>query len=627
MSRRVPQSLTPDQERAISAEGPEVLVVAPAGSGKTEVLIRRVIETLERSAGESFRLLVVTFTDKAAEELRQRAREAVADELWRIDADTIHGFALDWLRRYGKEIGVGPDVVVLSDDIDRASVLSSYLQSVGHGTSIGDGLDADMRSVLDAIDIHRLQHDVTNCGCDSIHSYFGVTLDELTEAYESSLLDRGAIDFPGMLLGLRRLLDADEWVLGHFRTLYREILVDEGQDLTAFQASLLRQLAGTSIGLFVVADDRQSIRGYAGGSFKYAQRLVPQAAQAPLNLHHNFRCAQEILCAAESVMRPLSNGALEVCSPESVPSGKITTIAMPSPETEAEHIAMWACQLIEFGLDSGTTAIGEDTSVAPEDIAIFGRTRWTLAPVVDALEDCGLELTIQTSAGVFLKESEARLFVDCLAFVLNENDAPAARRAFDELRELMPEHRCDDPLKALMSADDKSLRVLGDLVERSARGRDDFERVMDALPATGQAHGWPDGARALGDAWTDYRSRTAAQDRSPKGFLVHLARTQRTRPTDPGVRLLTIDRAKGLEFKAVALIGARDGLIPHYRAESPREQDEDRRRLYVAMTRASRELLVSWPTTTHDRYGRPHTQTPSPFLVEAGLATTASSTH
>ena len=144
MSRRVPRSLTPDQERAISAEGSEVLVVAPAGSGKTEVLIRRVIRTLERSAGESFRLLVVTFTVKAAEELRRRAQETVAEELWRIDADTIHGFALDWLRRYGKEVGVGPDVVVLSDDIDRAAVISTYLQSVGRGTSNGDGLNADM---------------------------------------------------------------------------------------------------------------------------------------------------------------------------------------------------------------------------------------------------------------------------------------------------------------------------------------------------------------------------------------------------------------------------------------------------------------------------------------------------
>lgn len=627
MNRRVPQSLTPDQERAISAEGPEVLVVAPAGSGKTEVLIRRAIETLERSAGESFRLLVVTFTVKAAEELRQRARDAVAEELWRIDADTIHGFALDWLRRYGKEVGIGPDVVVLSDDIDRAAVVSTYLQSVGRGTRAGDGLDDEMRSLLGAIDIQRLQHGATNSGGDLLDSYFGVSLDELTDAYESLLVDRGAIDFLGMLLGLRKLLQTDEWVLGHFRTLYREILVDEGQDLTDLQAGLLRQLAGDSISLFVVADDKQSIRGYAGGAFKHAKALVPQAARTPLTLRHNFRCAERILCAAESVLQSRPEDDRDVSSPEHMPLGNVSTLAMPSPETEAEHVASWACRLIELGLNSDTTARGEDTSVAPEDIAIFGRTRWTLAPVVDSLTDRGLELTIQTEAGVFLKEPEARLFVDCLAFGLNDNDAPAARRALDELRELMPQHDYDDPLRTLRNADDESLRALGDLVERCMNGQDDFALAMDDLPAAGGTHGWPEGARVLGEVWTDYRSRTPVQDRSPRGFLVHLARTQRTRPTDPGVRLLTIDRAKGLEFKAVALIGARDGLIPHYRSVSPQDQDEDRRRLYVAMTRASRELLVSWPMTTHDRYGRSHTQTPSPFLIEAGLATTGTSSH
>ena len=510
-------------------------------------------------------------------------------------------------------------MVVLSDDIDRAAVARTYLQSVGRETSLSDGVDDDLRSLLYAIDAHRLQHDATNCGCDSIRRYFGIALDELSEAYEASLMDRGAIDFPGMLLGLQRLLVADEWVLDHFRILYHEILVDEGQDLTGIQAELLRHLAGDSIRLFVVADDKQSIRGYAGGAFKHVKRLVPNAAEQPFRLRHNFRCAQRILYAAESVLQSSRDNGRDVCTPENAPPGKVGAIEMPSAETEAEHIASWACELIENGLDSDTTAEGEDTSVAPEDIAVFGRTRWTLAPVADSLERRGLELTIQTEAGVFLKEPEARLFVDCLAFSLNNKETAAARRALEELRELMPQDGWDDPLKALRDAGHDSLKVLGDLVGRAVKGGGHFAGVMDELSATGQAHGWQAGADALGQVWMDYRSRTRVQDRSPKGFLVHLAKTQRTRPTDPGVRLLTIDRAKGLEFKAVALVGARDGLIPHYRADSPEERNEDRRRLYVAMTRASRELLISWPTTTYDRFGRSHAQTPSPFLVEAGL--------
>ena len=619
MNRRAPRSFTPDQERAVSADGPEVLVVAPAGSGKTEVLIQRVIRVLERSAGETFRILVVTFTLKAAEELRGRTREAIAEELWRVDAATIHGFALDWLRRYGREVGVSPDVVVLDDDVDRTAVVAEYLRSIGRNTDYGGEAGSDMRSVLEAIDAHRLRHDRNNCGCDSNCKYYGVSLGELTDAYEASLRERDAIDFPGMLLSFCRLLDEDEWVLEHFRTLYREILVDEGQDLTAVQSGLLRQLAGDNLRLFVVADDRQSIRGYAGGAYMHAKKLVPKAAKAPLQLRHNFRCSTKILNAAETILRPAVDNAHDVISPDNTPSGRVNFVPMKSPEVEADCIASWVSQLLKFGLNVDTIAEGEDGSITPEDIAIFGRTRWTLDPILELFKDRKIVHVIQTDAGVFLPDPEARIFVDCLAFGVNNKDMPAARRVIDELREMVSQTLPNDPLEALGSVDHDALNSLGELARRGVKGGDDFEWAMAKVAATAKAHGWQDGALVLETAWKGYRSKTSVPDRSPKGFLMHLARIQRTSPTDPGVRMLTIDRAKGLEFKAVALVGTRDGLIPHYRADSADEHNEERRRLYVAMTRASRELLVTWPTNTLDRYGRVHSQTPSRFLVEAGL--------
>ena len=417
-SPRTPRSFTPDQERAISVTDREVLVVAPAGSGKTEVLVQRVVRTLEHSAGEAFRLLVVTFTVKAAEELKQRARETIADELWRVDADTIHGFALDWLKRYGKDIGIDPDVVVLSDDIDRVAVIAGYLRSIG----LGDGLDGDggtgIRDVLRNIDAHRTRHNGRDCGCSRDYSYLGVSLEELADAYGAALRAQGAIDFPGMLLSFADLLDEDQWVLEHFRTLYRYILVDEGQDLTAIQSRLLRRLAGDSINVFVVADDRQSIRGYAGGAFSHAKALVPSAARGPLHLRHNFRCAKEILHAAETVLRT-TGGKRHVIALDSTPPGKVSFLPMASPEAEADWIASWVSKLLESGLGGDTVAQGEDPSVVPEDIAVAGRTRWTLAPVVEALTRLDIGFVAQTDARVFLPEPEARLFVDGLSFGVN----------------------------------------------------------------------------------------------------------------------------------------------------------------------------------------------------------------
>ena len=624
MSPRTPRSFTPDQERAISAGDREVLVVAPAGSGKTEVLVQRVIRTLEQSSGEAFRLLAVTFTVKAAEELKQRAREAIADELWRVDADTIHGFALDWLKRYGKEIGVGPDVVVFADDIDRIAVIAGYLRSLGLGGDVEDD-GTSMKGLLEAIDAHRTRHSGRDCGCGENYRYYGVSLEEIADAYGAALRAQGAIDFPGMLLGLSELIEEDEWVLEHFRSLYRYILVDEGQDLTAIQSNLLRRLAGDSIDLFVVADDKQSIRGYAGGAFSHAKALVPSAARAPLHLRHNFRCATTILCAAEAVLRAGSVGR-PVAPLKNAPPGEVSFREMSTPEAEAEWIASWVADLLESGLGDHMVAEGEDVAIVPEEVAIAARTRWALPPVMEALAKRDLEFVIQTEARVFLPEPETRLFVDALAFGVNNKDAPAARRVLEELRELTSNELPTDPLIALRSVANGTLGALGGLVTRGLQGGEDFERAMDDLGGAGSEHGWAEGARTLSEVWRAYRATTAVQDRSAQGYLVHLAKTLRTRPSDPGVRLLTIDRAKGLEFKAVGLVGVRDGQIPDYRANSSRELSEERRRLYVAMTRAARELVVTWPVRTRDRYGGVHWQSPSRFLVEAGLVNPDGST-
>ena len=402
-----------------------------------------------------------------------------------------------------------------------------------------------MRDLLGAIDAHRTRHNARNCRCSEDRSHYGVSLEEIADAYGAALKAQGAIDFPGMLLSLAELLDDDEWVLEHFRALYRHILVDEGQDLTAIQTRLLRQLAGDSINLFVVADDRQSIRGYAGGAFSHAEALVPVAARTPLHLHHNFRCATRILRAAEAVLQPMAEKR-RVEAPEHAPPGNVRFRPMSSPEAEADWIVSWILKLLGSGLGRDTVAEGEDPSVVPEDIAVAARTRWALAPLVESLTRQDIGFVAQTDAKVFLSEPEARLFVDCLAFGVNDRDSPAARQIAEEFYELTGGEVGADPLATLHTVDNDALRSVAELVTRSLRGGDDLEKAMSELAAAGRFHDWPKGSRTLSDAWQEYRATTTLQSRTPQGFLAHVARIQRTRPTDPGVRLLTIDRAKGL---------------------------------------------------------------------------------
>ena len=126
----IPQQLTPDQQDVVNARARTTLVIAPAGSGKTEVLIRRIERLLDESPAESFRLLAVTFTVKAADELKSRLSRSVGEEAWRVDANTIHGFALDWLQRSGQPVGISSDVVVYAQSRDCVDLLRRFLDSV-----------------------------------------------------------------------------------------------------------------------------------------------------------------------------------------------------------------------------------------------------------------------------------------------------------------------------------------------------------------------------------------------------------------------------------------------------------------------------------------------------------------
>ena len=256
----IPQQLTPDQQDVVNARARTTLVIAPAGSGKTEVLIRRIERLLDESPGESFRLLAVTFTVKASDELKSRVSRSVGEEAWRVDANTIHGFALDWLQRSGQPVGISPDVVVYAQSRDCVHLLRLFLDSVEES-------QLDDRTLLDILEqINDLRTRLVKPSEAPNQSFSGSSfqLAELYEAYLTALDNTGGIDFPGMLVKLLDLFEADPAVLRRMQRTYHQILVDEGQDLTHAQAELLRRIVGDALELFVVADDRQSINGWAG---------------------------------------------------------------------------------------------------------------------------------------------------------------------------------------------------------------------------------------------------------------------------------------------------------------------------------------------------------------------------
>ena len=613
----IPRQLTPDQQDVVNARARTTLVIAPAGSGKTEVLIRRIERLLDESPGDSFRLLAVTFTVKAADELKSRVSRSVGEEAWRVDANTIHGFALDWLQRSGQPVGISPDVVVYAQSRDCVDLLRRFLDSVEES-------HFDDRTLLDILEqINDLRTSLVKPSEAPNQSFNGSSfqLPELYEAYLTALDDAGGSDFPGMLVKLLDLFEADPAVLRRIQRTYHQILVDEGQDLTHAQAELLRRIVGDALELFVVADDRQSINGWAGGGMQWAQMLVGPNHQR-FELQHNFRCATRILSLSRQVAHHFNPPRTDGGTPPGAPEGMLLTREAEDSAEEAQIVVDWVDGLVLKGVDSSLLVPGEEPRVTAEDIAVIARTRYGLDDVQEELRTRGYQVSVQVDSGSFLSSSEARLFYALLEVRANENNRPALRRIEEELFNILgdypelPEEQYNltDVLRAVSGTPSHSIV---ELVSRSTLDADGLEELIGALrhgayflePDLKQLVGW----------WIEYRASTALQDRNVGGFLRYLLRVQQTRPDQPGIRLTTTHRSKGLEFHAVAVVGLTQGAFPDYRSLRDKEAIEaERRAFYVSITRASRALLLTWPQKRRTRYGE-RTAEPSQFLHEAGL--------
>ena len=613
----VPQRLTADQQAVVEARERICLTIAPAGSGKSEVLIRRIERLLDESPGESSRLLAVTFTVKAAEELKSRVSRSIGQEVWRVDANTIHGFALDWLQRSGQMVGVSHDVVVYAQDRDRIELLRRFLDSVQES----DPDDRTLREILGRIDNLRTGLVKPGEAPDDRFGTLSFRLPELYETYLAALDNVGGIDFPGMLAKLLELFQADPDTLRRVQRTYQQVLVDEGQDLTRAQAELLRTIVGDTLELFVVADDRQSINGWAGGGMEWAERLVGSDYRR-YELHHNFRSATRVLALARQIASHFAPPRTDAEPPPGAPEGVVLAREAEDSSDEARIVVDWIDELVSGGMALDLLVPGEEPRVVAEDIAVVARTRYGLDDVQGELLRRGHRVSIQVEAGSFLASSEGRLVCALLEVRANGNNRPAWRRIEEELFNILGEypgiagrqHSLTDLLGAVSGTPSQQMV---ELVSHATLDADGLEEIIGTSGA-GAYLPEPDSAQFV-HWWLQYRASTALQDRNVGGFLRYLLRVQQARPDLPGIRLMTIHRAKGLEFRAVAVVGLTQGAFPDYRALNDDESIQaERRAFYVSVTRASRALLLTWPRRRRTRYGERPAR-PSQFLEEAGV--------
>ena len=527
------------REAATTLRGP-VAVLAGAGTGKTRVITRRIAHGIETGAFSPGRVMAVTFTSKAAGEMRMRLRGLGVDG---VSARTFHSAALAQLNFFWPTLA-GDSVPSIVDN--KVKVLAHAADSLGIDPDV-----ATLRDVAGEIEWRKVT-------LRSIEAYAlarpgGVgrlelsRVVELQRAYEKLKDERRQLDFEDVLLACAGMLEAEPHIAKAVHEQYRHFTVDEFQDVSPLQYRLLELWLGDRSDLCVVGDASQTVYSFAGADARFLLNFESRHPGAKLvRLESNHRSDAAILAVANALMRDRP-GALVLSSPAPASGDTPTVAAYPDEQAEAQGVAGRIAAAIAKGVD-------------PRRIAVLYRAHSQSAELLKALADAGIAATV-LGGRRFFDIPEVRQAVMALR---GASVAPMESGFLDTVRDVL-----------------RSLGLTNDPPQAGGALRDAWEARSAILRL---AHEAPEGA-TLRTFTDDLVVRAKAQD-------------------EPGLRtvtLATLHAAKGLEWHHVHLIGLAEGLLPISYAKTFEEIDEERRLAYVGITRAARTLSLSWSSGSRGR--------------------------
>lgn len=626
---RILAGLTPEQQEAVTTtEGP-LLVVAGPGSGKTRVITRRVAYLLAQGVAP-YNILAVTFTNKAAEEMRERVMGLVGSV--RVWVSTFHAFAARWLRRLGSEIGV-PEHYNIYDTQDQRRLLRQVIKELRLDlTEWTPGLVAEAigRAKADLVTPEQFRQ--------GAQDEYTQTLAAVYEHYQKLLSLQGALDFDDLLCRMVQLLREGSEARRALHDRFHYLLVDEYQDTNLAQYELARALAAERRNICVTGDPDQSIYGWRGARLGNILRFPEDYPDCKVvMLGRNYRSTGRILAAADRLVSHNVHRFDRPLSTHREPGEKLTVLACLDETQEAEAVARRAAELIRRG-------------TPPGEIAVFYRVNAMSRALEMGFAREGVPYRVV--AGVeFFARREVKDLLAYLMLALNPNDDLAFVRCLDappkglgaktveRLRELARREgrslfgasaRIDEVPRVQRKAKE-ALARFRDLIGELRRRQQAEEPVAALLEYVIEA---TDYERYLRDRFDDADERlanvaelldaAAAYDERPtpdglRGFLEEAALASDQDGLDTRsdtVKLMTLHAAKGLEFDHVFIAGLEEGLLPLVgEAAEEDELEEERRLLYVGITRARHTATLSF---AHFRrqYGREQPKMPSRFLEE-----------
>ncbi|MDE0291391.1 MAG: ATP-dependent helicase [Candidatus Dadabacteria bacterium] len=632
-------TLNDNQRNAVNwKEGP-LLVLAGPGSGKTRVLTYRIASLIETTPEKHFKILGLTFTNKAAAEMRERVADLVPNAGDRTLLTTFHSFAADLLRQHGHHVGLKPDFTILVQDADRYSLLDEAIDRAQngmgrHGMTSEKLLPLVSRLIENNIEVGNALEVLRRGSFDDPEA-----LASVYKNYRALMIERNVLDFPGLIDEALGMLEKRAGVRKQIQRVYRYICVDEFQDTNLLQYRILRHLVNPSTrNLFVVADDDQIIYQWNGASPQRLWELREDFDMELLQLPENYRCPAAVVKLANRLIehnfgRP----------PEKI---KLTAYKKASDETvvrvkrfdDFEQEANWVAEDIR-GYPEKTRA----------KCVILARTKKLLGQTVNTLEESGIPAYLAARKNEFesvplkwlhstlrlanSRSSREHLSLMCKAFFSLEGISldtqniisHAATEDANYLRSFAQAALNREELSlGARNLIKKSLPRLYERMDFWSFEKDAFE-WLDTLPAVvPEEEGVFDEYGEEKATWHDLASEIISQHGGKRKVTLHLLlqeldlRSKTPLPPKNAVPCFTIHASKGMEFNHVYLIGMVEDQLPSWAAikkgDNSREMQEERRNCFVAITRAQQTLSLSYSSSIDGWKKKP-----SRFLREMGI--------
>jgi DNA helicase II / ATP-dependent DNA helicase PcrA len=629
------EGLNPQQRQAVMHTGGPVLVVAGAGSGKTRVLTRRIAYLLAEGEALPHQILAITFTNRAAREMRERVDELVGYSrgMWVL---TFHATCGRILRRDADRLGYRSNFTIY-DQADQVRLVRSCLEDLDRDPKrfpprgIHSRISAEKNKLVSAAEFK-----------EQVGGFFEQTVADVFELYEKRLHQSNAMDFDDLLVRTVDLLERFEDVRERWQDVFTHLLVDEYQDTNHAQYRIAMLLSGKHRNLFAVGDSDQSVYAFRGADIRNIldfERDFTDAAT--IRLEQNYRSTQGILDAANAVIAHNAN-RLEKRLWSDLGAGEpVHLIEVQDEQAEARLVAARIGGLIE----QGTSA---------REIAVFYRTNAQSRVLEDLLVRHGVPYQVVGGAR-FYERAEIKDAMAYLQALDNPADSVSFRRIVNQPRRGIGASSIErlDALATVLggtfwdaiyelegaglsTAADKAVRGFRTLVEQlrsEIAGLGVGEAVQKVLDRSGlvaalelerdaSAQGRIEAGSRLENlqelVGVAHEYETREEEPTLSGFLQAVSlfsEADAIEPESGRVTLMTLHNAKGLEFAAVFVLGLEQNLFPHARSIEEANLEEERRLCYVAITRA-RERLTLLYARERTLFGQRGRNQPSQFLAE-----------